>query len=862
MTPPVDRFSRKKVAIVGSGCTGIAALWALNRTHHDVYLYEASDRLGGHTNTVQWKAGKYTTAVDTGFIVLNTATYPNFISFLQKLNIPTEPTEMTFSVSRDRGLFEWAGSSLTAMFCQKRNILSPRMWRMIFDIVRFNQFALDLLINGDEDDVGSYESVGQYLDREGYSDAFRDDYLIPMTAAVWSTSPDKCSLQFPVVTLVRFLWNHHLLSTVAARPQWLTLKDGSKSYIDAVMRGFPPNHLFMNTPVSRVSNDANGRVVLHLEHGRADVYDHVILATHGDEAFSIIESSATEQERSIMSSFETSHNEAVLHSDLTLMPKNRKAWTSWNYLTQSSATRANVDQVSLTYNMNILQHIPREQFGDVLVTLNPPHRPLSSTTQGRYFYSHPLYTLEAVRAQKQLRLIQNKRGISYAGAWTKYGFHEDGFTSGLFVAQQHLGARLPFELRDSTHSRGKKPVLGFFDYILRLMILLIQPGRSSFAGSARRKASTVPSPRRSLPPSMEQVRAVYDRKNKTVLYYTMSLILGTVAFSYGSVPMYKMICQTTGWGGQPVRAHGGSYDNDLASRLQPVTSAKRIRVTFHASVSDELPWKFVPQQRDVRVLPGETALAFYTAENRGDRDIIGVATYSVTPAQCAPYFSKIQCFCFEEQRLNAGETVDMPVFFYLDPDLLTDLNMRGVETVTLNYTFFKARYDNNGRFKAPATAGALRPLASLSTPPPNSPPIFVTMGKVSNNVSSSRRKSRAAHFKAPSSKRRVIMSAPLSKELREKYNVRSIPVRKDDEVTVVRGSNKGREGKVTSVYRLKYVIHIERLTRDKASGQSVPLGIHPSNVVITKLKLDKDREDILARSKMGRELRAKNKVTA
>lgn len=153
----------------------------------------------------------------------------------------------------------------------------------------------------------------------------------------------------------------------------------------------------------------------------------------------------------------------------------------------------------------------------------------------------------------------------------------------------------------------------------------------------------------------------------------------------------RQICQTTGWGGQPVRAHGGSYDEDISSRLVPVTSAKRIRVTFSASVSDELPWKFVPQQREVRVLPGETALAFYTASNKGDKDIIGVATYSVTPAQCAPYFSKIQCFCFEEQRLNAGETVDMPVFFYLDPDLLNDVNMKGVETVTLNYTFFSER---------------------------------------------------------------------------------------------------------------------------------------------------------------------------
>ncbi|KAF3359525.1 hypothetical protein VDGD_01977 [Verticillium dahliae] len=206
-------------------------------------------------------------------------------------------------------------------------------------------------------------------------------------------------------------------------------------------------------------------------------------------------------------------------------------------------------------------------------------------------------------------------------------------------------------------------------------------------------------------PSMAQVNAHYRRKNATVAYYTLSIILGTVAFSYGSVPLYKMICQTTGWGGQPVRAHGpdSTYDDaDLAARLVPLTSSPRIRVTFNASVSDVLPWKFTPQQREVRVLPGETALAFYTATNNSDRDIIGVATYSVTPAQVAPYFSKIQCFCFEEQRLNAGETVDMPVFFYLDPDMVNDLNAKGIETVTLSYTFFKAKYDDNGVYKAPS----------------------------------------------------------------------------------------------------------------------------------------------------------------
>lgn len=206
---------------------------------------------------------------------------------------------------------------------------------------------------------------------------------------------------------------------------------------------------------------------------------------------------------------------------------------------------------------------------------------------------------------------------------------------------------------------------------------------------------------------MGQMQAQFNTKNSSTLYYTLSIILGTVAFSYGSVPMYKMvrylpllsishvtnylqICQTTGWGGQPIKApgHGGPEGSDPSLRLQPVTSAKRIRITFNGSVSDVLPWKFTPQQREVRVLPGETALAFYTATNKSDEDIIGVATYSVTPGQVAPYFSKIQCFCFEEQRLNAGETVDMPVFFYIDPDFVNDPNMRGIEQVTLSYTFF------------------------------------------------------------------------------------------------------------------------------------------------------------------------------
>ncbi|TAQ90057.1 hypothetical protein B7494_g1595 [Chlorociboria aeruginascens] len=479
-------FPRKKVAIIGTGCAGIGALWALNRTHHDVYLYESADRLGGHTNTVEYRHGKYKTAVDTGFIVLNSATYPNFIAFLKAINIPTVPTDMTFGISRDQGLFEWSGTSLSAVFCQRRNIFSPRVWRMIFDIIRFNQFALDLLKdvekskdmvngNGNSDHYPEGpETLGQYLEREGYSEAFRDDYLIPMTAAVWSMSPDKCSLEFPAATLVRFMWNHHLLSTVATRPKWLTLKYGSKSYIDAVMEGFPPNHIFLNTPVRSVTTESNGRVRIHLQNGKSEVYDHVIIATHGDQAYSLVYPEATSQEKEILSGFQTSKNTAILHSDLSLMPKSREAWASRNYITKSSATSSNIDQVCLTYNMNILQHIPVEAFGDVLVTLNPLHLPSPEHVQGRYTYSHPLYNATSIHSQSILPLIQNKRGISYCGAWTKYGFHEDGFSSGLKVAQDHLGATLPFRFKDSTFSRGKEPKLEIADLALRVVILLVQ----------------------------------------------------------------------------------------------------------------------------------------------------------------------------------------------------------------------------------------------------------------------------------------------------------------------------------------------------------------------------------------------------
>jgi len=257
---------------------------------------------------------------------------------LKEIGISPVPTEMTFGVSRDQGLFEWAGTSLSAVFAQKSNLFRPRMWQMIFDIIRFNQFALDLLAEEDEseEDISGangsvangsvkstikrpqQQSIGEYLDKENYSEAFRNDYLIPMTASVWSTSPDKASLEFPAITLVRFMWNHHLLTTVASRPTWMTIPGGSKQYIEAVMADFPEDRVHLGTGIESLRVENDKQILIRRSDGKEELFDHVILATHGDQAMEIIRNVATPQEKDIMSGFKTSKNTASLHSDLSV----------------------------------------------------------------------------------------------------------------------------------------------------------------------------------------------------------------------------------------------------------------------------------------------------------------------------------------------------------------------------------------------------------------------------------------------------------------------------------------------------------------------------------------------------------------
>lgn len=311
----------KRIAIVGSGISALSALWTLRNAGHNVTLFEKEDRLGGHTNTAKWTSSHdltQTTPVDTGFIVLNTATYPNFIAFLKELGVKTIASEMTFGVSRDDGAFEWSGTSLGALFAQTSNALRPSFWRMIFDIVRFNMFALDLLSSPV---APSKElTIGEYLEREGYSEAFRDDYLIPMTACVWSTGPDKCALEFPAQTLVRFMWNHHLLSTIAERPPWLTVERGAQTYIDAVTKECKEAKIELSTPVTSLKR-VDGRVELVFggkRDGESEMFDEVVLACHGDQARSIVCDAMTLEESKILTTFETTPNTAYLHSDLSV----------------------------------------------------------------------------------------------------------------------------------------------------------------------------------------------------------------------------------------------------------------------------------------------------------------------------------------------------------------------------------------------------------------------------------------------------------------------------------------------------------------------------------------------------------------
>jgi len=422
-----------KIAVVGAGISGLASAWLLAR-EHQVTLFEAGDYLGGHTHTVDVTVEGMTHPVDTGFLVCNHRTYPNLTALFRLLGVETVASDMSFAVSLDDPDLEWAGSSLASLFAQKRNLARPGFWRMLQDILRFNRetAAADL----------PDTTVGDYLLANRYSAAFRDWYLLPMAAAIWSC-PTQAMLDYPLATFVRFCRNHGLLQ-VFDRPQWLTVKGGGREYVKRLAAGIPDIRL--TSPVQGVVSYGEG-VVVDLPDGNFERFDQVVLACHSDQALALLGRDASAEERELLGAIRYQPNRAVLHTDAALLPRDRRVWSAWNYMAGGSDSGPQGQRpVSVSYLINQLQPLPFAT--PVIVSLNPHREPRPETIIGDYDYAHPLFDVAAIAAQQRLHEIQGRRGLWFCGAWGGYGFHEDGLKSALAVANG-LGVRAPWQDAES-----------------------------------------------------------------------------------------------------------------------------------------------------------------------------------------------------------------------------------------------------------------------------------------------------------------------------------------------------------------------------------------------------------------------------
>ena len=412
----------KRIAVIGSGISGLSAAWHLSRTH-DVTLFEKADRLGGHANTRTIEVGGTTVSVDTGFIVFNPKNYPNFTPLMEQLGVETAESDMSFAASLGSGSFEYS-SNPRGLFAQKRNLLRPRMWRMIADLLRLYKQSRELDLTADD------RSLDEFLREEGYSDTFRYDHILPMCAAIWS-SPSEEMKNYPARTFFRFFTNHGLLQ-LTDRPLWRTIRGGSRNYVQALHADFR-GRTVLNADLASVSQQENG-ATLKFKTGEDQFFDEVVLACHSDQALALLEKPSNEQ-RGVLERIRYQPNTAVLHSDTRLMPRRKDAWASWNYLENRDG--AGRDGISLTYWMNALQPLNTEQ--PVLVTLNPEQEIDERLIHAVDEYDHPLFDRAAVSAQEEIHTIQGDGHIWFAGAWMGSGFHEDGLQSGLAVAEA-LGA--------------------------------------------------------------------------------------------------------------------------------------------------------------------------------------------------------------------------------------------------------------------------------------------------------------------------------------------------------------------------------------------------------------------------------------
>lgn len=421
-----------RIAVVGSGISGLATAWLLARSH-TVTLFEAGSYLGGHTHTVDVTLDGVTHGVDTGFLVFNRATYPNLVPMLEWLDIPIAPSEMTFSLSLHDPAIEWAGTSLDSLFAQRSNLLRPGFLRMLRDVFRFNREAADLAGREDAGEILPDISLGNFLADGGYSSEFRDWYLVPMGAAIWSC-PTRAMLGFPFSSFARFFRNHGLLKLVD-RPQWYTVAGGARQYVDRLASDLADVRL--DTHVVAVTRDARGAQVrsvsrLPVERTLNERFDALVLGCHSDQALKILGDGATPEERSVLGAIPYQRNRALLHTDASLLPDSRRVWSAWNY----AAGRDSPDgrPISVHYLINKLQPLPFER--PVIVTLNPFREPRPGTLIGAYDYEHPVFGAGANAAQARLPSIQGDKATWFCGAWTRYGFHEDGLASALEVARR------------------------------------------------------------------------------------------------------------------------------------------------------------------------------------------------------------------------------------------------------------------------------------------------------------------------------------------------------------------------------------------------------------------------------------------
>lgn len=429
-----------KIAIVGSGISGLAVAHTL-RGQAELTLFEAGDYFGGHTHTVDLTLdgtnGPVTHGVDTGFLVFNARTYPQLIKLLADLDVATVKSDMSFSVqvpgARAGGPLEWSGSSLSTVFAQRGNLANPRFLRMLRDVLRFNRLATAIAERGQDFEL--MQPLIDFLRQHDLSDEFRDWYFLPMLGCIWSCPTDQM-LRFPVATMIRFCHNHGLLQ-VTNRPQWWTVAGGARHYVDRIVAHIADKRL--HTPVDRISRDAQG--VLITSAGQTERFDQVVLASHSDQSLALL-GDASWRERKTLGAIRYQPNRAVLHTDTSVLPQERRAWAAWNYQRatlaqgrqQSASARQDQARVCLHYLINKLQPLPFQQ--PVLVSLNPLDAIDPRQIHASFDYAHPVFDAAAIRAQGQLPALQGQQHTYFCGAWTGYGFHEDGLKSGLDVAQR------------------------------------------------------------------------------------------------------------------------------------------------------------------------------------------------------------------------------------------------------------------------------------------------------------------------------------------------------------------------------------------------------------------------------------------